>query len=192
MGVEEVKGTSCEEDAFQALESLGYCEVVTQPLACHVDVSKYLKNVPSGIKEMSDWLRCSVATCRQASSSELAQVRKLCSAEMEISQPKTVFIIPPPPGFEHDCRAQPSKQAWWPRDTFSHYGLNNWDEQRREWNVPRPDQACRFTPVPKLSTSQMNAFVDSLVGQREKVDLPCRMRLNDLLEALVDVWESED
>lgn len=202
LGAEEVKGTCSEEDGFRALEGLGFCEVVTQPLNCVVNIQKFIKNLPGGIKDLADWLRASVDTCRQISPSELAALKKLCTAgELEIPQHKTVFVVPLPSGFEHDASAQPSRQAWWPPafdssvagaegDKFVHFGLRHWDQQRQAWQQqpPPPPPHKRLERAPKLTTSQMNAFVDSLVSQRD--DLPSKMPLADLFEALADVWES--
>ncbi|KAH9260657.1 hypothetical protein BASA81_001124 [Batrachochytrium salamandrivorans] len=176
---------------------MGFCEVVTQPLNCVVNIQKFTKNLPGGIKDLAEWLRASVDTCRQISPSELAILKKLCTAgELEIPQHKTVFVIPLPSGFEHDASAQPNKQAWWlppsptgaEGDKFVHFGLRHWDHQRQAWQQQPLPQHKPLVLAPKLTTSQMNAFVDSLVSQRE--DLPSKMPLTDLFEALADVWES--
>jgi len=200
---EEIKGPICEDDIYQVLENIGFNHFFTQRLDCRICVEKFLKGLPGGTKELSDWLRVSFETCKRAGSQELSAIRRLCEKGTEdILQPKTVFCFPPPAGFERDGRAQPSMKEWWPNGdfkTFRNYGSERWNEMRRNWERDGTTSETRsetqrrvVTKVPKLSPRDLNTLVENLTTNHDRLELPNPMRLDDLLDVLVDVWDSLD
>ena len=201
---EDLKGTISEEDVYQVLESIGFAHCFTHRLECRVDLSKFFKGVSGGVKDLSDWLRVSVDTCKRAGHQEQSQLRRLCEkGTEEILQPKTVFSIPVPTGFERDARAQPSPQEWWPKGDlkdFRNYGLEKWTEVRKTWEtegsaalgVNELTAKKTVTKVPKLSARDLNGLVETFTTNHERIELPGPMRLDDLLDVLVDVWDSLD
>jgi hypothetical protein len=200
---EDLKGAVTEEDIYQVLESIGFASCQTYRLDCRMDIGKYFKGVPGGLKELSDWLRVSLEVCKRASSQEQNQLRRLCErGSDEILQTKTIFSIPIPHGFERDRRAQPSPLEWWPNGdfrTFRNYGLEKWNDIRSKWekegsagigmvDVPKRN----VTKVPKLTARELNGLVETLTTNHDRIELPHPMRLDDLLDVLVDVWDSLD
>jgi hypothetical protein len=148
-------------------------------------------------RQVSEWLRVALEMCRRALPGEMAALRKLCEPNTcTIRQSKIVLSFPAAPGFNHDDLAQPSVQAWWPagdRNCFQNHGLQTWNEQRERWVTQRAAAAAApRTPLPKMSTRQLNDLVELLATTYDRVDLPGPMRLDDLLDVLVDVWESVD
>jgi len=194
-----MKGSITEEEVFQVLESLGFAELLTQRLDCRMDISKFTKGLPGGLKDMSEWLRVSVDHMKGLSPTQQLQLRKLCERGTdEISTPMTIFSVPVPAGFERDARAQPSFRDWWPNgdfSTFRHHGLENWNEVRAKWEKEGfgGSEAKRtITKVPKLSSKDLNTLVETLTTNHDRIELPHPMRLDDLLDVLVDVWDSLD
>lgn len=182
------------------LESLGFAEPYTQRLDCRMDISKFTKGLPGGLKEMSEWLRVAVENLKGLGPQQQVQLRKLCEKGTdEILTPLTVFSLPIPSGFEGDARAQPSFKDWWPQGNltvFQNYGLDKWNEIRRKWETEGfsgNDQPKRtVTKVPKLTARELNSLVETLTTNHDRIELPHPMRLDDLLDVLVDVWDSLD
>jgi len=108
-----------------------------------------------------------------------------------IRQAKALFSVRAAPGFNHDDYAQPSREAWWPegdRTTFVNHGLVTWNQIRQEWTRPVANHG--HVPLPKLSPQALTDLVDSLATTQDRIELPRPMRLDDLLDVLVDVWDS--
>ena len=190
---EDIRGTVNEEEMYQLFEGLGFAQLAVARLSCHVDLSRFFKGTGEGVAELSSWLRIPIELCKKADQS---QVRKLCEkGTEEVSQPKSIFSIPVPQGFERDARAQPSSRLWWPNGdlkTFHHYGMERWAETRKEWETSPPPASTKVVKVAKLSARDLNSLVDTLTTNHERIELPHPMRLDDLLDVLVDVWDSLD
>ncbi len=243
---EEVKGAIWEEDVCQALEGLGYMHHTMRRLSCNMDISSYLSGTPSGTKELSDWLRVPIEHCRKLGSNEQIQLQRLCDkGETIIPQPKTLFLVPVPPGFERDSRAQPSMRDWWPNGDqrlFKNHGLELWIQTRKswqegKWSYPNEDYVDQnnnnkfddddvvvadddddgdvqgegerkskgnhhhhhkkggrgsVNKVAKLSSRELTNLVEKLTNNSDRIELPGPMRLDDLLDVLVDVWDASD
>jgi len=96
-------------------------------------------------------------------------------------------------GFNHDDFAQPSVSDWWPKGDrlqFQNHGLLVWNERREKWAKPVDRSTNSHVPLPKMSSRQLNELVDTLATTQDRIDLPSAMRLDDLLDVLVDVWDS--
>lgn len=192
-----------EEDVFQVLESAGFSNTWTDRIDCRVDMSHFSRGVPGASKEFADWLRISVDTCRKANKQELGHLRRLCvPGTDEILQPRTVFLVACPMGFEHDARAQPSTRDWWPNGnhrTFHNFGLERWLAIRDAWDrVPSAgaegsEGMHTAVVIEKMNASELNSLVELLASNsNERTELPSPMRLDDLLDVLDDVWDSSD
>lgn len=191
---EDIKGALWEEDVYALLEGLGFAQVAVGRLQCKIDLAPYFRGAAEGIKLVSEWLRVPPELVKKADPSNF---RKLCEKGTEaVQQTRSVFLIPVPGGFEREERAQPSLRSWWPNgdfSVFSHYGLKNWTEVRRKWTAPVPEEERnKIEKVPKMSSRELNAIVDSLTSNIDRIELPGPMRLDDLLDVLVDVWDSMD
>jgi hypothetical protein len=183
-----------EDDLYQVLEGLGFAQLAVGRLQCKIDLSRYFKGNAEGMKEVAAWLRVPQEAFKKV---DTAQFRKLCDKGSEvIQQTKSVFLIPVPPGFEREARAQPSQREWWPNgdlQTFHHYGLERWNEIRKNWETPpEGTPRTRVEKVPKLSARELNSLVETLTTNHDRIELPGPMRLDDLLDVLVDVWDSMD
>jgi hypothetical protein len=191
---EEIRGSVSEEDLYNILEGMGFAQLAVGRLQCRMDLSRFFKSTVEGYCDLSSWLRVPVDACKRA---DVGQLRRLCEkGTEEVIQPKCIFTIPIPPGFEREARAQPSQRDWWPNGdfkSFHHYGLERWGEIRKSWGTAGTDEAAKkVTKVPKLTVRELNSLVDTLTTNHEKIELPGPMRLDDLLDVLVDVWDSLD
>ena len=189
---EEIRSSVSEEDLYNILEGIGFAQLAVGKLNCKVDLSRFFKSTQEGYRDLSTWLRVPADFCKRV---DVGQLKRLCEkGTEEVAQPKSVFAVPIPSGFEHEDRAQPSRSVWWPNGdfkTFHHYGLERWGEIRKSWESAKPDESGRkVTKVPKLSARELNSLVDTLTTNHERIELPCPMRLDDLLDVLVDVWDS--
>ena len=86
---------------------------------------------------------------------------------------------------------QPSAAVWWPHGKgknkqFVNHGLENWLETRKEWTTPLHDRP------PEPPVVEYGAVIDGLANLRRTFELPGRMRLNDLIELYIDIWEAGD
>jgi len=77
--------------------------------------------------------------------------------------------------------------AWWPNGHFHNVGLANWNSQREEWLKPRGEvKEQQIPPVP------YEDIIAGLASMRRTFELPRPMRLSDLIDIYLDIWESQD
>ncbi|GBG30110.1 Hypothetical Protein FCC1311_063302 [Hondaea fermentalgiana] len=79
---------------------------------------------------------------------------------------------------------------WWPDGMdgdFFNVGLENWEHQREVWLCPQGEsEPTHAAPIP------YEEVIAGLASLRRTYDLPRPIRLSDLIDIYLDIWESQD
>lgn len=107
---------------------------------------------------------------------------------------ETFAAINSPGSVQQDSLNSPTIGAapspWWPDGVdgdFYNVGLEAWQQQRGEWLSPQGEaEPTHAAPIP------YEEVISGLASLRRTYDLPRPMRLSDLIDIYLDIWESQD
>lgn len=83
------------------------------------------------------------------------------------------------------------KDAWWPHGRYGGFfnvGLQNWLDVRYTWTA----RTSEMEPVEQKPVPDLDELTTELSQLRKTYELPVPMRLDDLVDLYVDIWEAQD